>query len=93
MDQIQDQIQDQIPRPGLAPDWSQDRPPRILYLRYTGFKGLSLPSDNLSSGRPRIGYARLVRLRNVPNHSTIPDLQERYNPRSYLRTATNPGLK
>ena len=46
---------------------------RISYLRYTGFKGVSIASDNLSLRRPRIGYARLLVARNVPNYSTIPD--------------------
>ena len=56
----------------MAPDWLQDRPPRISYLRYTGFKGLPVASDLLSLRCPRIGYARLVVARNEPNHSTIP---------------------
>ena len=41
--------------PGPPSDWSQDRLLRISNLRYTGFKGLSVASDNLSSDGPRIG--------------------------------------
>ena len=37
------------------------------------FKGIILASDSLSLAGPRIGYARLLVLRNSPNHSTIPD--------------------
>ena len=39
----------------LYPDWSSDRPLRILYLRYTGLEGLLGASINLSLRRPRIG--------------------------------------
>ena len=38
-----------------ASDWSLDRPPRILYLRYTGLEALPIASDNLSLSGPRIG--------------------------------------
>ena len=41
--------------PETGPDWSRDRPLRILYSRYTGFKGLPVASDNLSLTGPRIG--------------------------------------
>ena len=31
--------------PGSGPDWSLDRPLRILYLKYTGLEGLILTSE------------------------------------------------
>ena len=71
---LQDQIQDQIQDPDPGPDWSLDRPLRISYLRYTGFKGLLLASAFLSLSRPRIGYARLLLLRNKPNQSQGMDI-------------------
>ena len=71
--QSQDQSQDQSQGPGSASDWFQDRPLRISYLRYTGFKALSVASFILRLTRPRIGYARLLVARNVPNQSTIMD--------------------
>ena len=43
------------PGPGSGPDWLQDRPLRISYLRYTGFKGVLLASEVLRLRRPRIG--------------------------------------
>ena len=46
---------------------------RILYLRYTGLEALLLASNDLRLTGPRIGYARLVVPRNVPNQSTIID--------------------
>ena len=36
-------------------DWLQDRPLRILHLRYTGFKANYAASDNLTLDGPRIG--------------------------------------
>ena len=57
----------------LALYWSPDRHLRILYLRYTGFKGFILASTRPRLGRPRIGYARLVVARNPPYYSTILD--------------------
>ena len=95
---LRSRVQIQGPDPGpdhpqTGPDWSQDRPLRISNLRYTGFKGFLLPSIDLSLRRPRIGYARLLSLSYSPNHSTIPDLRQRYIPRSYYQTATNVPLK
>ena len=48
----------------LSPTGPEIDSSRILYLRYTGFKGFSIASNNLSLGRPRIGYGRLVSARN-----------------------------
>ena len=62
-------------------------------LRYTGFKGLPVASFILRLRWPRIGYARLVKASNMPNHSTTLDLQDRYNPRSTPGCATNVVLK
>ena len=47
---------------------------RISNLRYTGLEAVIRPSDNLSLLGPRIGYARLLNARNVPNYSTIADI-------------------
>ena len=55
--------------PGSGPDWSSRPPPRILYLRYTGFKGLILTSRALRLPGPRIGYARLLVPRYMSNQS------------------------
>ena len=56
-----------------ASDWSSRPASRILSIRYTGLEGLPVASDILRLDRPRIGYARLLVARNVPNHSTILD--------------------
>ena len=52
LDQPQDQSQDQSQEPLTG---SKTGLSRISYLRYTGFKGLYLASNNLSLWRPRIG--------------------------------------
>ena len=38
-----------------GPNWFLRLASRILYLRYTGFRGLSIASINLRLDRPRIG--------------------------------------
>ena len=59
--------------PGSGPGLALRPTSKNLSLRNTGFKGVILASGDLSLRRPRIGYARLLIARNMPNHSTIPD--------------------
>ena len=77
-DWIPDMLQDWIP--DMPQDWSRHASrlvprsiSRISYLIIWCLEAVILASDLLTLSGPRIGYARLVSARNVPNHSTIMD--------------------
>ena len=73
---LRSRVQIQVPRLVLRLVLGASRPvSRILNLKYTGFKGLPIASNNLRLTGPKIGYARLLSARNTSNQSTILDLK------------------